>query len=56
MMLLQILVTNIHGISERFALIIKYLGNVADGDKDRAVTGAHCRPLDGDKYQDPTRT
>ena len=49
-MLLQIAVTKIHGISERFALIIKYLGNVADGDKDRAVTGAHCRPLDGDKY------
>ena len=36
-MLLQIAVTKIHGISERFALIIKYLGNVADGDKDRAV-------------------
>ena len=53
---IAILVTNIHGISERFALIIKYLGNVADGDKDRAVTGAHCRPLDGDKYQDPMRT
>jgi len=56
MMLLQILVTNIHGISERFALIIKYLGNVVDGDKDRAVAGAHCRPLDGDKYQEPMRT
>ena len=56
MMLLQILVTNIHGIFERFALIIKYLGNVADGDKDRAVAGAHCRPLDGDKYQEPMRT
>ena len=58
-MLLQILVTNIHGISERFALIIiiiKYLDNVADGDRDRAVAGAHCRPLDGDKYQEPMRT
>jgi hypothetical protein len=36
-MLLQISVTKIHGISERFALIIKYLGNVADGDKDLTV-------------------
>ena len=35
-MLLQIAVTKIHGIYERFAFIIKYLGNVADGDKDRA--------------------
>ena len=32
---IAILVTNIYGISERFTLIIKYLGNVADGDKDR---------------------
>ena len=55
-MLLQISVTKIHGISERFALIIKYLDNVADGDRDRAVAGAHCRPLDGDKYQEPMRT
>ena len=57
--ILQILVTNIHGISERFALIIiiiKYLDNVADGDRDRAVAGAHCRPLDGDKYQEPMKT
>ena len=44
-MLLQISVTNVHEISERFALVIKYLGNVADGDKDHAVAGAHCRPL-----------
>ena len=36
-MLLQITVTKIHGISERFALIIKYLGNVADGDMDLTV-------------------
>jgi len=36
-MLLQIPVTNIHGISERFSLIIKYLGNVADGHMDLAV-------------------
>ena len=36
-MLLQIAVTKIHGIYERFALIIKYLGNVADGHMDLAV-------------------
>ena len=36
-MLLQIAVTKIHGISERFALIIKYLGNVADGHMDLTV-------------------
>ena len=36
-MLLQIAVTKIHGISERFALIIKYLGNVTDGHMDLAV-------------------
>ena len=36
-MLLQIAVTKIHGISERCALIIKYLGNVTDGHMDLAV-------------------
>ena len=36
-MLLQIAVTKIHGIFERFARIIKYLGNVADGHMDLAV-------------------
>ena len=36
-MLLQIAVTKIHGISKRFALIIKYLGNVGDGHMDLAV-------------------
>ena len=36
-MLLQIAVTKIHGIYERFALIIKYLGNVTDGHMDLAV-------------------
>ena len=36
-MLLQIAVTKIHGISERCALIIKYLGNVGDGHMDLAV-------------------
>ena len=36
-MLLQIAVTKIHGISKRFALIIKYLGNVTDGHMDLAV-------------------
>ena len=45
-MLLQIAVTKIHDISERFALIIKYLGNVADGHMDLAVVQTqltrHC--------------
>ena len=39
-MLLQIAVTKIYGIYERFAFIIKYLGNVADGHMDtRVATG-----------------
>ena len=45
-MLLQIAVTKIHGISERFALIIKYLGNVANGHMDLIVVQTqltrHC--------------
>jgi len=36
-MLLQIAVTKIHGISERSALMMKYLGNVGDGHMDLAV-------------------
>ena len=36
-MLLQIAVTKIHGIYERFAFIIKYLGNVADGHMDTRI-------------------